>query len=1392
MAIPFLSDISGKSADFTGSVVVDGNGSSSILLKTKGSARIALENANATDSFYISNTGGNGASVLDLGGSLSLIENGDANFTGSVTATHGRFTSTGDASISSTDHAFQAGTTNSTNIIIDNNEIMARNNGATAVLNFNPDGNTVTFHSNTSNASQINDNGNATFAGAVVSNSASGFKMDAAVDMQMAYYSNVASTIWGIFSSNNHADTVISTNLKIDQNHDLVTNQTHSNIKGSGIVFTGNQHHAGAGAIAMYALGNGSATAGTVTAEENYALLIKDTSATFAGQVKVTSDIFLNPDYVNANEYLYLRKHQSGDGGIIFQSKTSGGATQSDFQIRNQGTTGDLKFYAYGLAGEALILDRENGNATFAGTIDSKAITALAKGTQLGTSGYYINSTFKDTGDNVGVFLAHNDTSNGVGAIAGINQLAFLTYGSAWTQALLLDGSQNATFAGNVSLAGNLNVNGVAQHHEARYTDANYVVSFDRTSSSDQYFKIITNGGSPKRVRLSITSTGDNTNTRDTYYISQSGYNMQSHIFRLPGSKYNTSKLVSILCINSSGATQEIWIKLLGMSSGTGTTTIAANVPVSTSSAILATATTTKPTLSSGDSELDVVTTDRNNYTTMSSAGAKFGGKINVGTNNEVDIVSSGSSLFPSLKVNNNGYVGAASVTDALQFQTSGDLKVKNKLGIGRSAVAKLTIEGDGSVDSNIFFQQSGSQEHRIYAATNNQYNTIGSSSPNWYWGQHQSSGSPTIKMSLVGDALTAGSFVKSGGTSSQFLMADGSVSTGVASHDHDDRYYTETELDAGQLDNRYYTETEIDSNFYGKTAIDAKFTSSNGSEDEWKFTLGDESNLSGNKWYKVATINQGSGGLHIKGSFSNHVESFGTQHIDLLLQGREGNDGDEIEINGTVNVVHNAGTGTDKVGIRVIEADTSSSPHYHYYDVYMRTTRYTQAKFHLTKFGTTGFHTSKPSVTSEPAPVSGGSVELDTSTLASGNHVIVDSSVKSSIADSTGYVGLGVAPTSNQRLTLAEADGNGSHIKMNNSRSGGGYWIVGVGDTNSSSGIVDPGGLFFYNGTTRLKFSSAGHATFANNVTITGDLEVNGTTTTVNATNLDLSDNIIGLNRGASSNSNDSGLIIERGSTGDNAAMIWDEANDRFVFGLTTSTPAATGSVSISSTSNLAARDLDVNNVTCGRIVATAASTGIHQLINASTNSTVLQLISTGDNPDHALNLQTDHIYTSSLALHIGIESEDIYLRGAQTTVGTTTPVSGYELTVVNGPGKSIHTSGTITTLGGVEFSTGLIKYEQNTDVDSAAAEAVASVVKATHTAAFFDYVIKKGTNVRAGVVAACHDGTNVEYAETSTVDLGDTSDVTLSVDISGTYMRLIATTTSDDWSVKSLIRAI
>ena len=91
-----------------------------------------------------------------------------------------------------------------------------------------------------------------------------------------------------------------------------------------------------------------------------------------------------------------------------------------------------------------------------------------------------------------------------------------------------------------------------------------------------------------------------------------------------------------------------------------------------------------------------------------------------------------------------------------------------------------------------------------------------------------------------------------------------------------------------------------------------------------------------------------------------------------------------------------------------------------------------------------------------------------------------------------------------------------------------------------------------------------ANDLTVSNDLAVSGDLTVTGTTTTVNQTNLDVSDNIIGLNRGATSNANDSGIIIERGSTGDNAAILWDESADKFTLGTTTATPSSTGNITV------------------------------------------------------------------------------------------------------------------------------------------------------------------------------------------------------------------------------------
>jgi len=74
-----------------------------------------------------------------------------------------------------------------------------------------------------------------------------------------------------------------------------------------------------------------------------------------------------------------------------------------------------------------------------------------------------------------------------------------------------------------------------------------------------------------------------------------------------------------------------------------------------------------------------------------------------------------------------------------------------------------------------------------------------------------------------------------------------------------------------------------------------------------------------------------------------------------------------------------------------------------------------------------------------------------------------------------------------------------------------------------------------------------AGIKTFSNNVIVNGDLTVGGTTTSVNATNLEINDNIILLNKneaGAGVSLGIAGVEIERGTV-TNASLIFDEADD-------------------------------------------------------------------------------------------------------------------------------------------------------------------------------------------------------------------------------------------------------
>ena len=159
----------------------------------------------------------------------------------------------------------------------------------------------------------------------------------------------------------------------------------------------------------------------------------------------------------------------------------------------------------------------------------------------------------------------------------------------------------------------------------------------------------------------------------------------------------------------------------------------------------------------------------------------------------------------------------------------------------------------------------------------------------------------------------------------------------------------------------------------------------------------------------------------------------------------------------------------------------------------------------------------------------------------------------------------------------------NANHVSVaDNESTNENNKIVFIEDASATGNVgLESDGDLHYNPSTGLLTVPA--VSTSGNITIAGNLTVNGTTTTVATTNTTITDNLLELNSGASSNANDAGILIERGSTGDNAIIAWDESADKFTVGTTTATNDATGNISITTGTIVANVEGNVTGNTSG-----------------------------------------------------------------------------------------------------------------------------------------------------------------------------------------------------------------
>ena len=294
----------------------------------------------------------------------------------------------------------------------------------------------------------------------------------------------------------------------------------------------------------------------------------------------------------------------------------------------------------------------------------------------------------------------------------------------------------------------------------------------------------------------------------------------------------------------------------------------------------------------------------------------------------------------------------------------------------------------------------------------------------------------------------------------------------------------------------------------------------------------------------------------------------------------------------------------------------------------------------------------------------------------------------------------------------------------------------------------------------------------------------MNGTTTSLNTTNLDISDNLIMLTSGLTGAPvNDSGILINRGTSG-NMFMGWDESEDKFTVGSTTATSGTKGDIDITVGTLVAniessSADIDGGSINSTTIGDTTASTGRFTTLESTSNADV------GGTLDVSGNFK---IHTDKFVVNATTGNTDIVgtLDVTGDTSVTTFDSTGATSLATGSGAVDIASSGAMTTVKGTLNVDEAVTLDTTLDVtgdtsvttfDSSGATSLATGSGIVDIASSGAMTTVKGTlNVDEAVTLdttldVVGDTTMTTTAISSTLDVSGATVIDNTVDVSGNF---------------------